>query len=88
MFGPSKFLIDQKRDFPNVLILILSKLDSFQLENNHDDQNFLTKDCYDTLVCDDDAHKVFLCTRSHFFCTRWVKKIDLKDTPHNKGDWG
>ena len=33
VFGPSKFLIDQKSDFPNVLILILSKLDSFQLEN-------------------------------------------------------
>ena len=33
-------------------------------------------------VCDDDAHKVVLCTRSHFFCTRWVllrlKKTILK----------
>ena len=25
-----------------------------------------------TLVCDDDAHKVVLCTRSPFFCTRRV----------------
>ena len=25
-----------------------------------------------TFVCDDDAHKVVLCTRSPFFCTRWA----------------
>ena len=25
-----------------------------------------------TFVCNDDAHKVVLCTRSPFFCTRWV----------------
>ena len=25
-----------------------------------------------TFVCDDDAHKVILCTRSPFFCISWV----------------
>ena len=25
-----------------------------------------------TFVCDDDAHKVVLCTRSPLFCTMWV----------------
>ena len=35
-----------------------------------------------TFVCDDDAHKVILCTRSPFFCNSWVllrsKKLILK----------
>ena len=35
-----------------------------------------------TIVCDDGAHKVILCTQSPFFCTRWVllrsKKTILK----------
>ena len=34
----------------------------------------------DTLVCDDDAHKVILSTRSRFFCN-WN---DFKDTVHDK----
>ena len=42
----------------------------------------------DTLVSDDDAHKVVLCTGSHFFCSSWVltevKGKEFKDTPHNK----
>ena len=33
----------------------------------------------DTLVYDDDAHKVVLSTRSHFFCMRWVL-LRLKKT--------
>ena len=42
----------------------------------------------DTLVSDDDAHKVVLCTGSHFFCSSWVltevKGKEFKDTPHDK----
>ena len=38
----------------------------------------------DTLVSDDDAHKVVLCTGSHFFCSSWVltkvKGKEFKDT--------
>ena len=30
------------------------------------------KNSDDTFVFDDDAYKVVLCTRSPFFCTRWV----------------
>ena len=33
----------------------------------------------DTLVYDDDAHKVVLSTHSHFFCLRWVL-LRLKKT--------
>ena len=33
-----------------------------------------------TFVCDDDAHKVVLCTRSPFFCTRWVLLKSKKTT--------
>ena len=33
----------------------------------------------DTLVYDDDAHKVVLSIRSHFFCMRWVL-LRLKKT--------
>ena len=63
--------------FPKVFLITFSEGNGrAQVEENNSNH---------TLVCDDDAHKVVLCTRSHFFCTRWVKEIDLKDTPHNKG---
>ena len=43
----------------------------------------------DALVCDDEAHIVVLCTRSPFFCTRWVllrsKETTLKIKLTNKG---
>ena len=63
--------------FPKVFLITFSEGNGrAQVEENNSNHTF---------VCDDDAHKVVLCARSHFFCTRWVKEIDLKDTPHNKG---
>ena len=65
--------------FPKVFLITFSEGNGrAQVEENNSNHNH-------TLVCDDDAHKVVLCTRSHFSCTRWVKEIDLKDTTHNKG---
>ena len=39
----------------------------------------------DTFVCDNDAHKIVLCTCSPFFCTRWVLlRNQFKDAAHDK----
>ena len=56
------------------LIIFLGKKNGCaEVEENNSDGTF---------VCDDDGHKVVLCTCSPFFCMRWVllrsKKTILK----------
>ena len=35
-------------------------------------RSHITCQAWGTIVCENDAHIIVLCTRSPFFCTRWV----------------
>ena len=74
----TNFVVMKKCDFHfpwMFLITFAGRNDLAEVRKNKNNSN-------GTIVCDDDAHIVVLCTRSHFFSTRWVllrlKKTTLK----------